>query len=183
MLRKGQTVLRIFSAFVFTFGFPLGIRQLWRKRNEGRRRKSVAIWFLSLNIFVFLLITLGMRGKSNDAVAYLNPVESYMKVLGTLIEGIREHAFLQRFRWVSAALEGYVFNVLLFVPLGYLLPAAFLPLRRWWKVMLLGFAFSLLIETTQLITHLGWFDATDLIHNTIGAIIGYGLYNKFLHGI
>ena len=71
-------------------------------------------------------------------------------------------------------------NVLLFVALGYLVPGVTALIDRWWKVLLLGFAASLAIEATQLITHLGWFDTSDLLHNTLGALIGYGLYKAVL---
>ncbi len=47
------------------------------------------------------------------------------------------------------------------------------------KVILLGLGSSLAIETTQLITHLGWFDTSDLMHNTLGTVLGYGLYKAF----
>jgi glycopeptide antibiotics resistance protein len=71
-------------------------------------------------------------------------------------------------------------NVLLFMPLGYLIPLSFSKVDRWWQVLLIGFLFSLLIETVQLITRLGWFDASDLLHNTLGALIGYWIYCKWL---
>lgn len=48
------------------------------------------------------------------------------------------------------------------------------------KVILLGLGSSLAIETTQLIMHLGWFDTSDLMHNTLGTVLGYGLYKAFL---
>ena len=71
-------------------------------------------------------------------------------------------------------------NVLLFMPLGYLIPLSYSKINRWWKVLLLGFTFSLLIETVQLITRLGWFDTSDLLHNTLGAVMGYWIYCRWL---
>jgi glycopeptide antibiotics resistance protein len=82
--------------------------------------------------------------------------------------------------WQIGQLTSLGLNVLLFVPFGYLLPSVTARMNRWWKVLLLGFGFSLLIETVQLITKLGWFDASDLLHNSIGALIGYGIYHRWL---
>ena len=38
--------------------------------------------------------------------------------------------------------------------------------------MLCGFVLSLLIELTQLVTHLGMFDLDDLMNNSLGAFLG-----------
>lgn len=65
-------------------------------------------------------------------------------------------------------------NVLLFVPFGYLLPH-FKRLTLG-KAVLLGFCFSLLIETSQLTFHFGVFQLDDLVKNTMGAGLGWMLY-------
>ena len=70
-------------------------------------------------------------------------------------------------------LEGIVINLLLMVPVGYLLPQLFeLPAA---KVTLLGAGLSLSIELIQLITRLGMFELDDFIYNTLGTALGYGL--------
>ena len=76
--------------------------------------------------------------------------------------------------------EGVVLNLLMLVPLGYLLPIVSKRSDMWWKAVAVGFAVSLLIETIQLITHRGWFDVDDLLLNTVGTIIGHALYRQFL---
>ena len=63
-------------------------------------------------------------------------------------------------------------NILVFVPLGFLLPQVWRR-ARWWKVLLIGFGVSLLIEALQLVTRLGWFDIDDILANTLGAVAGY----------
>ena len=77
-------------------------------------------------------------------------------------------ALLKRLRY----LEGAGLNILLFVPFGYLLPLLWRRADRWWKVVLCGFVLSLLIELTQLVTHLGMFDLDDLMNNSLGAFLG-----------
>lgn len=47
-------------------------------------------------------------------------------------------------------------------------------------MVLIGFFCSLLIETVQLITHLGWFELDDLLNNTIGCVLGVIFYRVFL---
>lgn len=45
------------------------------------------------------------------------------------------------------------------------------------KTYIAGFLFTLLIEVLQLYFEVGIFEAADLLNNTIGTMIGYGLYN------
>ena len=79
-------------------------------------------------------------------------------------------------------LEGAGLNILLFVPFGYLLPMLWKRADRWWKVLLCGFAASLVIELLQLVTRYGMFDLDDLMHNTLGALLGWGCYAGWLAG-
>lgn len=62
-------------------------------------------------------------------------------------------------------------NIILFIPVGILFPM----ISGWkWKTVAMGTAFSLLIESIQLITRRGCFDPDDIILNCLGCIIGYG---------
>ena len=69
-------------------------------------------------------------------------------------------------------------NVMLFVPMGYLLPYVF----RWFRARVAVrpavccFLTSLLIENLQLITRRGFYDMDDLVSNTLGGILGVLLY-------
>ena len=81
--------------------------------------------------------------------------------------------------WIS--LEGIILNILLFVPFGYLTPMFLRKIDRWWKIALIGVLVSVGIEIIQLITRLGYADVDDLINNTLGALIGYGLYKLILN--
>lgn len=62
-----------------------------------------------------------------------------------------------------------------FIPIGLLLGISF-PKIRWWKVSLIGGAFSLLIETLQFFLRRGFAEFDDVWHNVVGCMIGYGLY-------
>lgn len=73
---------------------------------------------------------------------------------------------------------GYFQNILLFMPLGFLLPLIWEGLRKWWCALLAGFSFSLLIEASQLFNNRST-DVDDLIMNTLGALLGYVLFKVF----
>jgi glycopeptide antibiotics resistance protein len=72
-------------------------------------------------------------------------------------------------------------NILVFIPMGLLVPAIMQRLRRLWKTMLFGVLFSFGIELLQLaFSFLGLMtrsaDIDDLILNTVGVIAGFGIF-------
>ena len=78
------------------------------------------------------------------------------------------------------ARSGVALNCLMFMPLGFLLPT--LKRRGFLRVTLAGFGASLCIECVQLLYCWGGvansriFDVTDIIMNTLGALLGYALF-------
>lgn len=64
-------------------------------------------------------------------------------------------------------------NVLLFIPLGLLLPAVCKPMKRFWCFLLTAAAGIVAIEVLQLLSGLGICDIDDLILNLVGALLGY----------
>lgn len=71
-------------------------------------------------------------------------------------------------------------NILMFVPLGLLLPAIWPNYRSLRRMALTGFGFSLSIELIQIFS---WrlTDIDDLLTNTLGAVLGYYLFQQIHH--
>lgn len=67
-------------------------------------------------------------------------------------------------------------NLLLLVPLGFLLPALFEKSRSVFKIIELGFAVSLSIEISQFFLAVRIFDVDDIFLNTLGALLGYSIF-------
>ncbi|MBR4993266.1 MAG: VanZ family protein [Lachnospiraceae bacterium] len=67
-------------------------------------------------------------------------------------------------------------NLVIFMPLGFLLPFTWKKKHGIFAIAALGFLISMGVEVTQLVTGLGAFDVDDLILNTAGAVIGYLIY-------
>jgi len=72
----------------------------------------------------------------------------------------------------------FYLNIIMCIPLGFLLPFIWKSYRKLWKTIFLGAGFSLLIEISQLITSRAT-DIDDLIANTIGAVVGYFIWLVF----
>ena len=86
-----------------------------------------------------------------------------------------EAASIYRYR-AAAAVINILGNIAMFVPFGVFLPAMWPKLRRFWKTSLAGFFSILVVEICQLMTLRGRFDIDDLLLNTIGIMVGYGLW-------
>lgn len=70
---------------------------------------------------------------------------------------------------------GYLLNIVMFIPLGFLVPLIWKKAGKPRYIILTGFAFSLLIELSQLLNSRGT-DVDDLILNTLGGVVGFLLY-------
>lgn len=68
-----------------------------------------------------------------------------------------------------------IMNVAAFVPVGLLMGCSNVQLK-WWHMLLFGLALSLSIEILQFFTLRGFAEFDDVFHNTLGCLIGYGVF-------
>lgn len=95
---------------------------------------------------------------------------------------------LRRFWWIlchgkqgkqlTVALANLLGNVLVFVPMGVLLPDLFGKLRRFFPFLSMVSAIVLAVELCQLVTGLGVCDVDDVLLNLLGAVLGYLAWKK-----
>ena len=127
-----------------------GFRRCWNK---------VALLLFVEYVVLTYSSTVICRGYSEDASYNYTPFWSYM----TLCQGGREDLITDN-----------VMNIVVFLPIGFLLGMAFAKIKLW-MVILVGLCISLSIETMQLLLHRGFSEVDDVIHNTLGCLIGFGL--------
>ena len=65
-----------------------------------------------------------------------------------------------------------IMNVVVFIPVGMLLCVAFKQMT-WWKALLIGCCISISIEALQFWFMKGFSEVDDVMHNTVGCIIGW----------
>lgn len=83
--------------------------------------------------------------------------------------------------WRPFASEGiltYILNIIMFMPLGFLLPLIWKNMRKASKVFWTSFGFSFAIEFCQLF-NIRVTDIDDLMMNTIGGICGFFIWKLF----
>jgi len=104
-------------------------------------------------VFFVFCVTILFRESSGDLRYCVDPFWSYdvlnYKVIAQLI-----------------------LNVLLFIPLGFLLGVT-MKRERWTQPIKIGCLLSVIIEITQLFTHRGVCNIDDFIHNILGCSIGF----------
>lgn len=65
-------------------------------------------------------------------------------------------------------------NILMFVPIGLMLPLAFSKCKKSWVTYLIGLILTIGIETEQYVSQQGIFEVADIVHNVAGCVVGYG---------
>ena len=78
------------------------------------------------------------------------------------------------FRGMIVDFKNSILNIILFVPLGFVLPVLWKRFRKLQSTVLFGFSFSLTIELLQMLTYRAT-DVNDLITNTLGTACGFQL--------
>lgn len=78
-----------------------------------------------------------------------------------------------RNNWSATELQLILFNILMFAPLGFLLPLLWRRAEKLWVTLGVSFGLTALIEVFQLLTGTGIFELDDLFHNLLGSLFGY----------
>ncbi|MBY9078763.1 VanZ family protein [Paenibacillus sp. HN-1] len=79
----------------------------------------------------------------------------------------------------SLDLINLVGNIVIFMPFGIFLAISGNRRISFMGVLIRAFGFSLFLECSQIIFSIGSFDVDDLILNTTGALLGYGVYRVY----
>lgn len=122
-------------------------------------------------------------------IIFKYPLEELRAIAGTwqrdvILEGLGSANFMP-FRTIKMyidyayklnSVENLAGNLLVFVPLGFLLPMLSEELGQFSEMLLNVFTFVLGIEVFQLFSAFGAFDVDDILLNCLGATIGFGCF-------
>ena len=153
-----------------------------------RARRSVLLALFGLYLLAVAYIVFFSRSATRDYQVHValfedlkNAVQIDFGFLGFLKAVFTEgfSAALAHVRIAKAAdiTQAYM-NVMLFVPMGYLLPYIFSRFRTRIRVRpaLCCFLVSFFIENLQLVFRRGFYDVDDLVCNTVGGVLGQFLF-------
>lgn len=115
---------------------------------------------------------------------YLCIILSHIVGIPTMKEFLRLESFgepifnpkINLVPFVEGISLGFVLNIFCFIPLGFLCPLLSNVYKKGKNMLLLGLAFSVMIEMSQMFTLYRATDIDDLIANVIGVMLGYWGY-------
>ena len=149
--------------------------------------EAVVLWMFLVAITGIITYMFYRCGKMKGSTAIIFPILVFFlsfTLTITIIERvptITARYNLELFWTIKHILAGrkeliweIFWNVVLFVPTG-LMVSALIP-RRVWLSMPICVAGSAAIEVTQLLMHRGLFEFDDIVHNGLGALIGFFLF-------
>ena len=105
---------------------------------------------------------------------YLAAVDAVVGLPSLLYIRFDRNINMVPFAYMFSDYRNSLLNVLLFMPLGLLLPVLWKSFRSFFPTALFGLGFSLSIELLQLFTFRAT-DVNDLMTNTLGTILGWCL--------
>lgn len=169
ILRMGAKylILGLIAMVAFAVAYAIGYLLIYKKVIGGSKRVkflSVLKWgILIFYIMLIVWVTLIQRRGYFGRLAQLQLIPFY--------------SYIEAWNYYSFTLwRNIILNIVLFIPLGFLFPWITNNLKYFYRTYGVAFLFTLGIESIQLAAGLGVFDVDDIIGNTTGAMIGYGLF-------
>ncbi len=129
----------------------------WRGRRAG---KYIAGLLLEEYSFLLYCSTVIYRKMLPEQQFDLMPFWSYRAIMDGKEQYLAEN----------------IMNIVVFVPVGILFGIA-MRSRNVWVALLLGAGLSVGIEVSQFVFKKGFTEVDDVMHNTLGCLIGYGVYS------
>ncbi len=169
-------MLQLFLTLVAVIGLSVLI-ELATKRLDKRTIQVGVLAIFAFYVIGNLFFTILSRDVGSGAYLELRPFQSYVRIFGMVDTGIANVTgfFAMLFRGISPW-SGILLNILLFYPLGYLLPILF-PKLKPKHVILIGCLCSIATEATQYLLKMGWCETDDVLHNTLGTAVGVWVWH------
>lgn len=162
---KSYLALGILCAVVIVALVFVGYKFIYQKKMQGQKKLS---WIKLLWLVVMICYLLVVCGAT-------------LLRVGDFYHGMQMQPLFASYReaWAEFAARDWrnlILNILMFVPFGFLLPVGIRKMRVFWRTYLCGFIVTLGIEVIQLASGKGIFEWDDILNNTVGTMIGYGIF-------
>lgn len=146
---------------------------VWIKNKKLDPKREALLLLMYVNLAVIIRFTMFPMKKLNGCVQpLLFDPERLLPFNTNLIPFVNTFAYSSK----RETMVNVIGNSLLLTPTGIILPILYKKLDTFPKVLLTGALMSLCIEIAQLPFFTRVTDTDDLILNTLGVAIGYGIY-------
>lgn len=156
----------IFLCVLWKTGYALIYKKILHGEKNIKRKQLVFMLFFIFYVIVLIGATLFSRGSHYANELDLHLFSSYKEAW---------------YNFSVTAWRNLILNILLFVPMGFLLPFLYRKNWQFGKVYLTGMIISVLIEAIQFAANRGIVEIDDVLNNTLGTMIGYGVWILFTY--
>lgn len=159
LLRWG--VFALIGGLVLALTLSVGY-MVYKKVFHGQRSMSKTEWIVLFLLCCWLLLVLALttlsRGANFTGSFNIDFFSAYVNAWN---------------KWSISELQLIIFNMLMFTPLGFLLPLLWKKAEKFKVTFFISIGLTICIEIVQLLTGTGIFELDDLFHNCIGSLFGY----------
>ena len=145
----------------------------WIRNKKINWRREAALILVYICIVVVVRFTFCPFGTVNGEI---QPLLFDAKKIYPFWINLKPFIYWFDYPTMREALLNLIGNIAMFIPLGIVWPAVFKKLDTHLKVIAAGVGFSLSLELLQLLFYDRATDIDDLILNSLGYLIGYGIY-------
>ena len=145
----------------------------WIKDRRFAWKRETQLLLVYICLVVVVRFTFCPFGKMNGKI---QPLLFDAKRIFPLWLNLKPFVYLLDYPTMGEALLNLIGNTAMFLPLGIVWPAVFKTLNTHGKVIAAGIGVSLTIEIVQLPFFDRATDIDDLILNSLGFLMGYGIY-------
>ena len=146
-------LITLIGAVIYLFLYRIWTGTILLKRQK--KKISVGILFI---IYMEVLLQTAFFSREAGSRKGID-----FTILSTWGKTAQEHAY-------------FIENIMMFVPLGILLPMLFKKIRKLQYCALTGFLCSCTIEVSQMITQRGFCQLDDVVTNTVGTFVGWRIW-------
>lgn len=131
---------------------------------------DIPLWYYLISAILSVVVWMWKKDwKLSILIGYLFLLLTETILIRT--PGLFRYELRPFWSWsVRSQLPQIIANIVVFIPVGLLIGN----LRG--RGLAIAIAYSVFIEIAQLVSKRGLFEFDDIIHNTIGALIGIGVY-------
>jgi len=151
-----------------------------------KKQQTVRVYLFSIFTFYILILIMLLFCDGVRQIVYI--YDRY----GSYADYLKWNSNLVPFKTISSYVSAYINgtinnsaivanllgNLLLFAPMGWLLPIVFNTLRTFGRLTLTALVILIGAELLQLLTFIGSFDVDDVILNLIGLLLSYAVWRS-----
>ena len=159
-------------AIIFFIAYEIIYKKIM-KGSKTIKKRQLLLYALSI-VYAVIIIGAAFLSRFQDSFIYnndlnLNLFSSYREAYHNInVDLLKNKLF-----------RNLILNIMLFMPLGFLLPFYSDKLKKMYKVVLIGFGTTLTIELMQHFNSYGVFEIDDIFNNTVGTSLGYCCFMIF----